>query len=82
MLGWIDAAYGAGPADVDRHRWMGVALAVLCVALAWIARGLGDADEDRPRKRYRILLTVACVLVALTAHEGGLLVYGSDYYRW
>jgi len=82
LLGWIDANYGAGPADVDRHRWMGVSLAVLAVGLIVIALSLGDAAEGKARRRYRIVLAIACLLVGLTAHEGGLLVYGENYFHW
>jgi uncharacterized membrane protein len=76
-LGFL-LAYGSGDsgAGVTRHLWGGIVLTIvaLCCMLArpqWIAGGAGYA--------YPALL--ACMLIALiwTAHQGGSLIYGSNF---
>lgn len=72
VLGWILADHTLHSADaLDLHRWVGVATAVLAVAVWWIA-------VRKPRLRM-VLLLVLAVLVSVAGHTGGVLSYGADW---
>jgi uncharacterized membrane protein len=78
--GWINAGYGAGgDGDVDAHRWAGVATA----AVAWLAVLSGEMRARGGRRlfarAYLLLLVAVAVLVSLSGHWGGQLVWGPDY---
>lgn len=87
-LGALAAAYsGWGlseevrPGDLlERHRWLGGATALASV-LALVLAEL-HALGRRPRWRWplRLVLLLAAVLVGLTGHLGGTLVYGADWW--
>lgn len=71
-------AYGSGEigTTVTRHMRGGILLAIemlLCLAVrsSWLRVGRS--------RLYAILLTVALVTLAWTAHQGGSLTHGSDY---
>jgi len=82
-FGWLHAAAGNGagsPELLTAHRWLGTAAAawlVLTALVAWRA-----APVSRPRAHVRWMLAVAVVLTALTAHLGGLLSHGPDFFEW
>jgi uncharacterized membrane protein len=62
---------------LERHRWLGLSTAGLAVIT--FAVGL-VAGKQGPRLRlYRWLLLLAAVVVAITGHMGGMLVYGPDF---
>jgi len=67
-------------ASLEWHRWLGciAALALLGAALA-----TAGARSRSPSSMwiYRISLFWAAALVAVTAHLGGLLVWGADFLR-
>ena len=80
--GWLFArSAGMEPTTLlEAHRWLGTLAAgmTLAAALATASRRNGS-----PMKRaiYRIVLCVAAALVGITAHFGGLLVWGADFLR-
>jgi len=64
---------------LEWHRWLGTA-----AALATVAAAVASADVDRStfrRAAYRLALVAAGVLVAVTGHLGGVLVWGADFLR-
>ena len=81
FAGW---RFAVAPADspplVEWHRWLGV-----CAAAVTVAAALATAnDEGRSPVAgwmYRTALTFATVLVIVTAHLGGVLVWGADFLR-
>lgn len=83
LFGWADwwhASYdGEMAVYLDLHRWFGTATAIVAVAAAaadlW-ARG--HADSHRLRWS-RGLLVLSTVLVAITGHFGGTLIYGPGF---
>ena len=76
-LGWINAGFVMIDTDgvLTWHRWIGTALALLGVALAWAATGSGR-DSGRPRSLYWLLLGVTSIGVAIQGYLGGALVHG------
>ena len=80
--GWLLArSAGVEPTSLlEAHRWLGTLAAgmTLAAALATASR-----RKDSPTKRaiYWIVLCVAGALVGITAHLGGLLVWGADFLR-
>jgi mono/diheme cytochrome c family protein len=81
-LGWIHAAngYGAGSPVLPWHRWFGVATASGAVLPAVLSAL--DIRRGRRGVGFRLVLLLETVLVALTGHFGGTLVYGTDFFRW
>ena len=81
FAGW-SLALGSGDANavVQWHRWLGV-----CAAAATAAAALATADDEGRSPVagwvYRAALMSAAVLVTVTAHLGGVLVWGADFLR-
>ena len=85
-MGWAMAAtMGIEPdlrSTLSWHRWLGSGTAVwsvLTVALWWWQGRLSGPGR---LKLYRAALFGGAVLVSITGHLGGLLVYGLDFYSW
>jgi uncharacterized membrane protein len=81
FAGWrLAVAPGDSTALVEWHRWLGV-----CAAATTAAAALATANDDRQSLIaewvYRATLTSATVLVIVTAHLGGVLVWGADFLR-
>ena len=83
-LGWLHADAGghgsATPGMLALHRWLGTAAGV-CAALI----ALASERESRRGHRtllFRIILCAGAALVAITAHFGGLLVHGRNFFDW
>jgi hypothetical protein len=77
ILGWLHAWSGAGagmPLILDLHRWLGSATAGVAVVAAKLAR------LNARRGWFRAALLAAAVLVGVTGHLGGTLVFGEDFF--
>lgn len=82
VFGWLHAAAGNGigsPQLLTAHRWLGTSTAVWLVLTAAVA--VRDARRGSSR-HTRVMLIVAVLLTALTAHLGGLLDRGTDFFDW
>jgi uncharacterized membrane protein len=82
VLGWLLAWSGAGlsaPQVLLFHRWLGTVGAVWLVAVA--ASSEADARHSTRSALSRVLLFAGAILIGVTGHLGGTLVYGEDYFR-
>jgi mono/diheme cytochrome c family protein len=82
-LGWLYALGGHGATSPDLlglHRWVGTAGGLWLVATALFVER--DARRGTRSRHVRIMLFVAVLLVALTAHFGGILAHGKDFFNW
>ena len=82
-LGWLFAAAGNGigsPQLLVTHRWLGTAAAVWLVITALFAEH--DARHQVRTLRVRFLLISGIIATALTAHLGGLMAHGDDYFTY
>ena len=85
-MGWaLAATMGMEPdlrTTLSWHRWLGTGSAVWAV----VAVGLWWWQRRQPVPSrltiYRLALLGGALLVSVTGHLGGLLVYGLDYYTW
>lgn len=78
-LGLIAEDYASYPTMTEivfLHRWLGIATAIAAIAAWWLSR---SADDPRRRTIYRTLLFLAALLVAITGHHGGSLIFGPDW---
>ncbi len=82
-LGWLFAAGGNGagsPQLLTAHRWLGTA------AAAWLVITAIAAERDSRRglrsNFVRLLLMLGIVMTATTAHLGGLLDRGTDFFNY
>lgn len=86
ILGWLDA-WGMHPTG-DRadlllsHRWLGTGTALLATATFLISWLVCLVPHPRLMHAYRIFVFATAILVAVAAHFGGRLVFGSDYFSW
>jgi uncharacterized membrane protein len=65
---------------LEWHRWLGITTAGSAIAAALATGGVRNRSTSGVRM-YRIALFVAGVLVAVTGHIGGLLVWGANFLR-
>jgi uncharacterized membrane protein len=82
VLGWLHAASGNGvgsPQLLMAHRWLGTSTAIWLVLTAVAA--VRDARRGASG-RTRVMLAVAVLLTILTAHLGGLLDRGVEFFDW
>jgi mono/diheme cytochrome c family protein/uncharacterized membrane protein len=82
-LGWLFAAAGNGvgsPQLLTAHRWLGTSAAVWLLIAAVCAER--DAHRGVRSRRVRLLLTSGGLITALTAHLGGLLAHGADFFTY
>jgi mono/diheme cytochrome c family protein/uncharacterized membrane protein len=82
-LGWIFAAAGNGagsPQLLMTHRWLGTTAAMWLVIAAVCAER--DAHRRIRSQRVRLLLGAGVLITALTAHVGGLLARGRDFFAY
>jgi len=80
--GWLFArAAGMEPTSLlEAHRWLGTLAAGMTLAAAFAATSWREWSPTK-RTMFRIALCVAGGLVGITAHLGGLLVWGADFLR-
>jgi hypothetical protein len=82
-LGWLHALGGSGagmPRLLSLHRWLGTAAGLWVVLTAVCSEW--DARRGVRSRHTRGLLFVGALLIGLTAHFGGMLVYGEDFFDW
>jgi mono/diheme cytochrome c family protein len=81
-LGWLFAWGGNGagsPRLLGWHRWLGTTTAFVAVG-ALIASEWWDQRRGRRGWPARLLVLASSLLVALTAHFGGLMVHGREFF--
>ncbi len=71
MTGWCWALSVDASETLTRHRWIGVATAILCVGLVILEK----YRQQHPRW-FGVLLWVTTILVLIVGHLGGELVHG------
>ena len=64
---------------LDRHMWLGLAVAVLAVFLYWFGRRATRVATAGPQKAYGGLLIALIALVTVASHFGGNLTHGNGY---
>jgi uncharacterized membrane protein len=83
-LGWLHAAAGgfagATGGTLVLHRWLGSVTGLWSVGLL-LASELDSCRGERS-VLFRILLWTGAVLTIATAHYGGLLVHGDQFFDW
>jgi mono/diheme cytochrome c family protein len=79
--GWANAAYGGESTSVDLfvHRWGGVVVAALLVALAITGTTASRAGHAAWSGLWRMGLVLCAGTVAVVGHFGGNLVHGEGY---
>jgi hypothetical protein len=81
VLGWLFALGKHGSSGLlPLHRWIGTVAGGWTVALAVSSEV--DARRGLRSWRTRVLLLAGVLLVGVTAHFGGLMVHGKDFYDW
>jgi uncharacterized membrane protein/mono/diheme cytochrome c family protein len=82
-LGWLFAAAGNGvgsPQLLMAHRWLGTTAALWLVITAVCAER--DSRHGSRSQSVRLLLLSGILITALTAHLGGLLDRGVDFFTY
>lgn len=77
--GYSAAAFGIDKA-IDRHRWLGICVAIGSVILFFVARAAKNSDSARPRIFWVLGSLVIMAAVSTTGYQGGELTYGEDHY--
>jgi uncharacterized membrane protein len=82
ITGWIFARapfVDLGP-TLEWHRWLGMAAAAAAIGAALLSSRLCGASRASAFA-YRGMLFVTALLVTVTAHSGGTLVWGAGFFR-
>jgi len=81
-LGWLHAAAGNGLGSplLPAHRWFGTTAAVWFVITAVCAER--DARHGVRSRRVKLLQMSGVLITALTAHLGGLLAHGKNFFNF
>jgi mono/diheme cytochrome c family protein/uncharacterized membrane protein len=82
-LGWLYAlaGHGAGsPKLLALHRWLGTATGLWMIATVLFSEW--DVRRGVRSWRVRLMMFAGVLLVTLTAHFGGVLVHGEDFFNW
>lgn len=81
LTGWSRASTMGFAPDLQSplfiHRW--AAVATLLVTLALLALWWAEKQNKRLTVSFRLSLLTMVILLTVTAHHGGILVYGTDY---
>jgi mono/diheme cytochrome c family protein/uncharacterized membrane protein len=83
ILGWLYAAAGNGAGSLQLlavHRWLGSA-AGACIIASAVCCKLDQRRGERSRL-FQVLTIAAIMLTVATAHIGGLLAHGTDFFDW
>lgn len=75
---WTQAAYPGSETILLFHQYLGTATALICI-VASIAAGRSLEQARHPRIWFYTII-LGAILVSITGHFGGALVYGSDYF--
>ena len=85
ILGWSLAAVEGVTPDLKGtlywHRWLGTSTAALALILL-VMWHFEYTKSKSGTAVFRLLLFCGALLVAVTGHLGGQLVYGVDWYEW
>jgi uncharacterized membrane protein len=82
LTGWIFARapfVDLGPM-LEWHRWLGMAAAAAAIGAALLSLRLYGASRASAFA-YRFMLFVTALLVTVTAHSGGTLVWGAGFFQ-
>lgn len=83
-LGWVDAAHIGFEPDLKPvlawHRWLGTSVAVGALATTALWYRLARHEYSGSLWTYRTVLWLTVIVLGITGHLGGLLVYGLDYF--
>ena len=82
FTGWLYALtpfVDLGP-SLEWHRWLGTAGAAGAIGAAFLSWHLRVASR-RPAFVYRVTLFATALLVAITGHLGGTLVWGAIFFH-
>jgi mono/diheme cytochrome c family protein/uncharacterized membrane protein len=90
-LGWAMATTysGADRAMLENHRWAGTIAAIASIPIAllgewgaWRAHRQGHQWHGFSRKLFRVLVFMIAGLVGFTAHLGGLVHWGQNFFAF
>lgn len=83
-LGWLHADLGghgsASNGILGLHRWLGTMAALCAVGIALAS--VRDSQHGQRSALFRVLLGGGAILVAATAHFGGVLAHGNSFFEW
>ncbi|GAB4317198.1 MAG: hypothetical protein Kow0059_10140 [Candidatus Sumerlaeia bacterium] len=84
-LGWAAASVAGYPgleSYLTAHRWLGSATAVWALLLLILDVASRNSRSAARRRVFVAALLIGAILVGVTGHLGGTLVFGPDYYRF
>lgn len=86
LLGWAAGAFAQFQGELSQvlilHRWIGTITAVWILLTFGFSEMSHRTDKDKWQRIYKVFLLIGTILIGITAHFGGSLVYGIGYYRW
>lgn len=84
-MGWAAARTASYP-ELARvlmiHRWLGTSTAIAAVVTLVASERYSRHSTVRRRMPYVIALSVTALLVGITGHFGGTLIFGTEHFTW
>lgn len=80
LMGWANASGRKHDDLLETHRWAGVATTVVALIAMGLVLKARNAPKGALLQGARAALLAGTVLVGLTGHWGGKLVFGAEYY--
>ncbi|HBE69292.1 MAG TPA: hypothetical protein DDW52_14180 [Planctomycetaceae bacterium] len=89
VMGWAYAetqgyggvSYDLQGSSIDRHRWLGIGVAVVSLILIPMARSVRRTGDTGMRLMWMIGSFIVLGAVSITGYQGGELTYGEDHYQ-
>jgi uncharacterized membrane protein len=75
-----DFGFDLAKSEIDRHRWLGVFVAVFSVLMVPLARSVRLTYDINKKLIWMLAGLILLVAVSVTGFQGGELTYGEDHY--
>ena len=85
-LGWATGLFAKYPGELEQvlttHRLLGTSTAILALTTLVLLESYLRKQSSNLRTAYLAALVLTALLVGITGHFGGTLIYGTEHFTW